>query len=56
MAKITYLTQENLTEVLEDDRLKTNISQNYRAIALEEYSLELHIQRYIELYSQALQN
>jgi hypothetical protein len=30
------------------------MSQNCRAIALEEYSLELQAKRYIELYQQVL--
>jgi hypothetical protein len=32
------------------------MSQRCRAIALKEYSLELQVQRYLELYSQVLAN
>jgi hypothetical protein len=30
------------------------MSENWRAIALEEYSLEMQAKRYIELYQQVL--
>jgi glycosyltransferase involved in cell wall biosynthesis len=47
---------EGIIELLEDEDLRQQMSQNCRAIALEEYSLELQTQRYIELYEKALQN
>ncbi|MFB2838106.1 glycosyltransferase family 4 protein [Floridanema evergladense] len=45
-----------ILELLEDTNLRTQISQNCRQIAVEEYSLELQSQRYIELYRQLLGN
>jgi glycosyltransferase involved in cell wall biosynthesis len=45
-----------IVQLLEDDNLRENMSQNCRAIALEEYPLELQAKRYLELYRQALQN
>lgn len=45
-----------IVQLLEDQNLRERISQNCRAIALEEYSLEIQSQRYIDLYQQALQN
>ncbi len=45
-----------IIELLEDNALREQMSQNCRAIALEEYSIGLQAQRYIELYQQALQN
>ena len=41
-------------ELLEDAKLRSQMSQNCRAIALEEYSLDLQAQRYIDLYRQIL--
>lgn len=53
--------QENVTnfcqgivELLEDSTLRNYLGQKCRAIALEEYSLKLYTQRYMELYRQAL--
>ncbi|MEH1863694.1 MAG: glycosyltransferase family 4 protein [Nostoc sp.] len=43
-----------IVELLEDKQQRHRLSKNCRAIALEEYSLELQAQRYIELYSQIL--
>ena len=45
---------QGILELLEDWSQRNTLEQNCRAIALEEYSLKLHTQRYIELYSQAL--
>ncbi len=47
---------KGIVELLENDDLRQRMSQNCRAIALEEYSLELQAQRYMELYQNALQN
>ncbi|HEY9770413.1 MAG TPA: glycosyltransferase family 4 protein [Coleofasciculaceae cyanobacterium] len=47
---------QGIIQLLEDDRLRAEMKQNCRAIALDEYSLELQGQRYIELYQNALQN
>ncbi|HEY9710226.1 MAG TPA: glycosyltransferase, partial [Oculatellaceae cyanobacterium] len=44
-----------IMQLLEDRNLRDRMGQNCRAIALEEYPLELQAQRYIELYQQALQ-
>ncbi len=40
--------------LLEDAQLRQKMSENCRAIALEEYSLEIQTKRYIELYQQIL--
>lgn len=45
-----------ITQLLEDNALRTHMSQQCRAIAVEEYPLELQSQRYIELYRQVLIN
>ena len=45
-----------IVQLLEDRDRCEGLSKNCRAIALEEYSLELQAQRYIELYHQILQN
>ncbi|PPS40647.1 glycosyltransferase family 4 protein [Chroococcidiopsis sp. TS-821] len=45
-----------ITQLLEDDTLREKMSQNCRKITLEEYSLELQVQRYIDLYSHLIQN
>lgn len=57
-----YLAQpENSTDfcngilmLLEDEKLRQKMSENCRAIALKEYSLDLQAKRYIELYQQVL--
>ena len=41
-------------QLLEDEALRKDMSQQCRAIALKEYPLELQIQRYLELYRQVL--
>ncbi len=43
-----------IVQLLEDNNLRERMGQNCRAIALEEYPLELQAKRYIELYQQAL--
>ena len=45
-----------IVQLLEEQNLRDRLSENCRAIALEEYPLELQAQRYIELYHQVLQN
>jgi glycosyltransferase involved in cell wall biosynthesis len=40
--------------LLEDEQLRQTMSENCRAIALDEYSLEMQAKRYIELYQQVL--
>ena len=45
-----------IVQLLEDQDLRDRMSQQCRAIALEEYPLELQAKRYIELYRQILQN
>lgn len=45
-----------IVQLLEDGNLRSRLSQQCRAIALEEYSLELQTKRYIELYRQFLRN
>jgi len=43
-----------IVTLLEDKPLRQKMSENCRAIALAEYSLELQAKRYIELYEQVL--
>lgn len=43
-----------ILSLMEDDRLRETMSQQCRAIALQEYSLELQALRYIQLYQNAL--
>lgn len=45
-----------IMQLLEDQSLRDRMHLQCRAIAVEEYPLELQAQRYIELYRQALQN
>lgn len=45
-----------IVQLLEDENLRNRMSQQCRAIALAEYSLELQAQRYIQLYRQILTN
>ncbi|NEO61908.1 MAG: glycosyltransferase [Moorea sp. SIO4G2] len=45
-----------IVQLLEDKPLRETMAQQCRAIALEDYSLELQAQRYIDLYHQVLQN
>ena len=45
-----------IVQLLEDNDLRQQMSQNCRAVALDEYSLELQAQRYIELYQKILEN
>lgn len=45
-----------IMELLEDQNLHDRMSQQCRAVALDEYPLELQVKRYIELYHQVLQN
>jgi glycosyltransferase involved in cell wall biosynthesis len=46
---------DGIVQLLEDEALRERMSQQCRAIALEEYSLEQQARAYIELYQQALQ-
>ena len=43
-----------IIQLLEDNALREQMSQNCRTIACEEYSIELQAQRYISLYKQVL--
>jgi glycosyltransferase involved in cell wall biosynthesis len=45
---------QGIVQLLEDSSLREKMSQNCRAIALEEYPLELQAKRYVELYRQIL--
>ncbi|NER97456.1 MAG: glycosyltransferase [Symploca sp. SIO1B1] len=45
---------KGIVELLEDDNLREQMSKNCRAIALQEYALEIYAQRYITLYKQVL--
>ncbi|MEA5575028.1 glycosyltransferase family 4 protein [Anabaena sp. UHCC 0451] len=46
---------DGIVKLLEDEQLRKTMSQNCRAIAISEYSLELQASRYIKLYKQVLQ-
>lgn len=48
--------RQGIVQLLDDPILRDRMSKHCRAIAVEEYSLELQVQRYIELYRQVLQN
>lgn len=43
-----------IVQLLEDNKLRAKMSENCRTIAINEYSLELQAQRYVELYKQVL--
>ena len=45
-----------IVQLLEDNSLRDRLGKNCRAIAVEEYSLELQVKRYIELYRQIMGN
>ena len=45
---------QGIVQLLEDDTLREKMSANCRAIALQEYPIELQAKRYIELYQQVL--
>ncbi len=45
-----------IVTLLEDEQLRTKMSENCRAIAVSEYSLELQAKQYIKLYEQVLQS
>jgi len=47
---------DGIVQLLEDEPLRNYMSQQCRAIALKEYTLDLQVQRYIELYRRILQN
>ncbi|KOP27357.1 glycosyl transferase [Hapalosiphon sp. MRB220] len=44
-----------IVQLLEDDNLRSSMSQQCRKIAMEEYSLDLYVQRFINLYKQVLE-
>ncbi|MDZ8079524.1 MAG: glycosyltransferase family 4 protein [Nostoc sp. DcaGUA01] len=41
-----------IVQLLEDSQLRQKMGENCRAIALQEYTLDLQIQRYLQLYQQ----
>jgi glycosyltransferase involved in cell wall biosynthesis len=45
-----------IVQLLEDEPLRSAMGQRGREIALREYTLELQVQRYVELYSHLLQD
>ena len=47
---------QGIVQLLEDQELRETMSKNCRKIALEEYNIKLQVQRYIDLYRQALKN
>lgn len=46
--------RDGIVELLEDEDQRSRMSKNCRDIAVQEYALELWIQRYIDLYRQLL--
>lgn len=47
--------RDGIIQLLEDDSLRHNMSQQCRTIATKEYSINLMIQRYIQLYRQLME-
>ncbi len=45
-----------IVQLLEDRELRERMSQNCRAIAVEEYPIKLQARKYIELYENLLKN
>jgi len=45
---------QGIIQLLKDDKTRQKMSQNCRAIAIDEYSLKLQVKRYIEIYQQLL--
>jgi glycosyltransferase involved in cell wall biosynthesis len=45
---------QGIIQLLEDDQLRAEMKQNCRAIALDEYSLELQAQQYLKIYQKML--
>jgi glycosyltransferase involved in cell wall biosynthesis len=45
-----------VVELLEDESTRHLLSKQCRAVAIKEYNFELHLQRYIDLYRQVLQD
>jgi glycosyltransferase involved in cell wall biosynthesis len=45
-----------IVQLLEDEPLRDYLGQQGRAVVLEEYSLNLQVQRYVQLYNQVLQD
>jgi glycosyltransferase involved in cell wall biosynthesis len=45
-----------IIQLLKDEPLRNHMGQQARAIVLEEYGLNLQVQRYVQLYNQLLQS
>ena len=48
--------RNGVIQLLEDHDLRNRMSESYRTIAVDEYSLELQVERYIKTYREILQN
>jgi len=48
--------RNGIVQLLEDESLRSAMGQQGRELVLKEYNLELHVQRYVALYRQLLQN
>jgi glycosyltransferase involved in cell wall biosynthesis len=48
--------RDGIVQLLEDERLRQRMRQQCRTIAVNEYSVELEVQRHIDLYRKLLQN
>lgn len=47
---------QGIVQLLEDEALRSQLSRQCRSMALEEYTLDLQVARYIELYHKLVQN
>ena len=54
VAEDTKDFSQGIIQLLEDSKLREKMAQNCRAIAVKEYSTELQIQKYIEVYRNVL--
>jgi glycosyltransferase involved in cell wall biosynthesis len=48
--------RDRIVELLEADALRETMGRKCRSVAVEEYSVELQVQRYIELYKSLIRN
>jgi glycosyltransferase involved in cell wall biosynthesis len=48
--------RSSIVELLEDGELRRRMGQTCRSIAVEEYSVQLQVKRYIDAYNELLRN
>ncbi|MCB0192837.1 MAG: glycosyltransferase family 4 protein [Anaerolineae bacterium] len=46
---------EGIVQLLEDDQLREKMSQNCRSITVDQFSLELQVKKYVQIYQQVLE-